>query len=188
MSFNLTRCRHGRSLVVIQGASTYFLSEFIHGCGRTDTGSSVAKAITPDGRKVLFGSNADNLVSGETNGLYDVFVKDLTSTGVQQLSGVVISDKASAKVTLDLAQRYRAELLDYRSKLGATTSRISTFVNTLQSSTINYKAASSRITDADIAEEAAKSIASGIRQQVASSLLAQANQSPQIGLQLLRNA
>jgi flagellin-like hook-associated protein FlgL len=156
--------------------------------GTEAVGSSYVQAISADGRYAVFQSNAANIVSGDTNGVFDSFVRDLTRTGVQQLSGVVISDKASAKITLDLAQRYRAELLDYRSKIGATTSRISTFVNTLQSSTINYKAASSRITDADIAEEAAKSIASGIRQQVASSLLGQANQAPQIGLQLLRNA
>jgi flagellin len=144
--------------------------------------------MSADGRTIVFASSATNLVEGDSNGVADIILRDLSRVGVQQLSGVVISNKQSAKVTLDLAQRYRAELLDYRSKLGATTSRISTFVNTLQSSTINYKAASSRITDADIAEEAAKSIASGIRQQVASSLLAQANQAPQIGLQLLRNA
>ena len=150
-------------------------------------GMSEFTALSADGRIAAFWSLATNLVEGDTNGQRDVFLRDLTKTGVQTLSGVVVSNKASAKVTLDLAQRYRAELLDYRSKLGATTSRISTFVNTLQSSTINYKAASSRITDADIAEEAAKSIASGIRQQVASSLLGQANQA-QIGLQLLRNA
>ena len=150
--------------------------------------ASTGAALSADGRVALFSSTAANLITGDTNGVEDVFIRDLTRTGVQQLSGIVVANKASAKITLDLAQRYRAELLDYRSKLGATTSRISTFVNTLQSSTINYKAASSRITDADIAEEAAKSIASGIRQQVASSLLGQANQAPQIGLQLLRNA
>jgi flagellin-like hook-associated protein FlgL len=156
--------------------------------GQEGNSLSYEGVVTPDGRYAAFISFASNLVDGDTNGAGDIFVRDLTKTGVQTLSGVVVSDKASAKVTLDLAQRYRAELLDYRSKLGATTSRISTFVNTLQSSTINYKAASSRIIDADIAEEAAKSIASGIRQQVASSLLGQANQAPQIGLQLLRNA
>jgi flagellin-like hook-associated protein FlgL len=156
--------------------------------GNFEDDEAVVTAISADGRFAVFNSDATNMVADDTNGFTDVFLRDLTKTGVQTLSGVVVSNKASAKVTLDLAQRYRAELLDYRSKLGATTSRISTFVNTLQSSTINYKAASSRISDADVAEEAAKSIASGIRQQVASSLLGQANQAPQIGLQLLRNA
>ena len=149
---------------------------------------STGPSISGDGRLVAFSSDATTLEVGDLNARTDIFLRDLTVVGVQQLAGVVVSNKSSAKLTLDLAQKYRAELLDYRSKLGATTSRITTFVNTLQSSTINYKAASSRITDADIAEEAAKSIAAGIRQQVAASLLGQANQAPQIGLQLLRNA
>jgi flagellin-like hook-associated protein FlgL len=156
--------------------------------GEEGDNHSFGVRLSADGRLAAFDSRATNFVTDDTNNARDVFLRDLTRTGVQILAGVVVSNKASAKVTLDLAQRYRAELLDYRSKLGATTSRISTFVNTLQSSTINYKAASSRISDADVAEEAAKSIASGIRQQVASSLLGQANQAPQIGLQLLRNA
>ena len=86
-------------------------------------------SIPTDGRYAAFSSSATNLVLGDPNGLVDVFLCDLTRTGVQALSGVVISNKVSAKITLDLVQRYRAELLDYRAKLGATTSRISTFVN-----------------------------------------------------------
>ena len=150
--------------------------------------SEVLQSNSADGLYVSFWSTSATLVSGDTNAAADGFIRDLSRVGVQQLAGIVVSNQASAKATLDLVQRYRTELLDYRFKLGATTSRISTLVNTLQSSTINYKAASSRITDADIAEEAAKSVAAGIRQQVATSLLGQANLAPQIGLQLLRNA
>jgi flagellin len=127
-------------------------------------------------------------VSGDTNGWADIFTRDLTKAGIQVLAGMVVNNKASAKTTLELSRRYEAELHDYRSKLGATTSRIGSFVNTLQSSTINYKAASSRITDADVAEESAKLVANSIRQQVATALLGQANQEPRIGLALLENA
>jgi flagellin-like hook-associated protein FlgL len=151
-------------------------------------GSSTVTAISADGRIAAFYSSATNLVAGDTNVQADSFLRDLTKTGVQTLSGVVLSNKVSAKITLDLVQKYRAELLDYRAKIGASTSRIGTFINTLQSSTINYKAASSRITDADIAEESSKSIAARITQQVATSLLGQANQAPQIALSLLRGA
>ena len=156
--------------------------------GEEGNSLSYGAILSADGRKVVFRSTASNLVSGDTNTQDDTFIRDLTRTGVQQLSGIVVSNKVSAKITLDLVQKYRAELLDYRSKIGASTSRISTFVNTLQSSTINYKAASSRITDADIAEESSKSIAARIRQEVATSLLGQANQAPQIALSLLRGA
>jgi hypothetical protein len=40
-------------------------------------GSSVAGAISPDGRYVPFISGATNLVPGDTNGTTDVFVRDL---------------------------------------------------------------------------------------------------------------
>lgn len=41
-------------------------------------------AFTPDGTKVLFASEADNLVPGDTNGQMDIFVKDL-ATGETKL-------------------------------------------------------------------------------------------------------
>jgi flagellin len=114
--------------------------------------------------------------------------RDLTETGVNQMSGMVVSNRISAGVTLNLIGRYREDLLEYRAALGATTSRISTFVNTLQATNINTIAADSRISDADIAQDAASASAAQIRQQVAASLLGQANQAPRIALQLLLNS
>jgi flagellin len=112
----------------------------------------------------------------------------MSTIGIQQLSGVVVSNRASSQITLSLSQRYATELQDYRSKLGATTSRIQTFINTLHSSVLNYQAASSQITDVDVADAVANQVAGTIRQQVASALLAQANQAPAISLKLLIGA
>ena len=44
-------------------------------------GSSESAIVTPDGRVVAFNSQASNLVTGDTNGRSDVFVRDLT-TGI----------------------------------------------------------------------------------------------------------
>jgi flagellin len=104
------------------------------------------------------------------------------------MSGMVVSNRVSAGVTLNLVQKYRDELIKYRSDIGAATSRISTFMNTASSANINYKTAESRITDADIASEAANSVRNTILQQTAASLLGQANLEPQIALRLLQNA
>ncbi|HEY7926601.1 MAG TPA: hypothetical protein VIG86_04170 [Candidatus Dormibacteraeota bacterium] len=41
--------------------------------------ASVAVAVTPDGRYVLFNSSASNLVAGDTNGKSDVFVRNVVS-------------------------------------------------------------------------------------------------------------
>jgi flagellin-like hook-associated protein FlgL len=159
----------------------------IDSAGNEADGASGAGPISADGRFVAILSEATNLVEGDTNGEFDSFVRDLTRTGVQTMSGMVVSNRASAGVTLNLVQRYRDELTSYRSNLGATTSRIAAFTSTLQSARINTLAADSRIADADIAQDAARAVAATIRQQVAASLLGQANLEPQIGLRLLQN-
>lgn len=160
----------------------------IDSAGNQGTSASYAAVLSADGRFVAFYSDASNLVAGDTNTATDSFLRDLTRTGVQMLAGIVISDQVSAKITLSSIQNIRAELLDARSKLGASTSRIRSFINTLESTRLNYQAASSRIIDADIADEMSRSISAGIRQQVGAALLAQANQAPQVALALLKNA
>ncbi len=49
-------------------------------------GSSASGSITPDGTKVVFSSNATNLVAGDTNGSDDVFVKDLSTGAITLVS------------------------------------------------------------------------------------------------------
>ncbi len=40
---------------------------------------SYSPVFSPDGTKIAFASNAANLVAGDTNGTYDIFVKDLNT-------------------------------------------------------------------------------------------------------------
>jgi hypothetical protein len=47
---------------------------------------SYASAISADGRYVVFESEADNLVAGDTNGALDIFVKDLLTGGIERVS------------------------------------------------------------------------------------------------------
>jgi Tol biopolymer transport system component len=55
--------------------------------GTCANGASSASVITPDGRYVAFTSAASNLVADDTNGIADVFVRDLVS-GVTTLVSV----------------------------------------------------------------------------------------------------
>ena len=48
----------------------------VSSAGEQGNSSSYAPDITADGRYVAFMSTASNLVSGDTNGKYDVFVHD----------------------------------------------------------------------------------------------------------------
>lgn len=62
--------------------------------GLTGNGASDSAVMTPDGRYVAFVSAASNLVAGDTNGIRDVFVRDvvtgtttLVSVGAQMSQG-----------------------------------------------------------------------------------------------------
>lgn len=57
-------------------------------------GPSRNTAISHDGRYVAFASFADNLVAGDTNAAYDVFVKDLATGAIERVS--VSSDGTQA--------------------------------------------------------------------------------------------
>ena len=47
---------------------------------------SITASISADGRYVAFYSNASNLVAGDTNGTYDVFVKDLQTGAITRVN------------------------------------------------------------------------------------------------------
>jgi flagellin-like hook-associated protein FlgL len=143
-------------------------------------------AISADGRYVAFDSSASNLVTGDTNGQRDAFLKDLTKTGVNQLSGLIVSNRVSAGVTLTLTARAREELTAYRASLGTSLTRINSFVNTLSGATINLQEAAARIKEADVAEEASRLMAARMRQEVAANLLRQTNLQPSLALLLLK--
>ena len=50
--------------------------------GAQSNGDSFSGSLSSDGRYVAFSSNATNLVAGDTNGKFDIFVRDLTAGGV----------------------------------------------------------------------------------------------------------
>jgi TolB protein len=54
--------------------------------GQQANSSSVGPAISADGRFVAFSSYASNLVAGDTNGTYDVFVRDLVAQVTRRVS------------------------------------------------------------------------------------------------------
>jgi Tol biopolymer transport system component len=77
------------------GSSDIFIKDLVTGTiTRVSTDSSGAQAngnswdakFSPDGTKIVFYSDASNLVPGDTNGAQDVFLKDLTTGAVTRVS------------------------------------------------------------------------------------------------------
>lgn len=105
--------------------------------------------------------------------------------GVAPLLEFSLKTLADARQALPIFKRKREQLAAQRGEIGANQARIEVATNVLTVASENFKAAESRIRDADIASEAANLTRLNILQQAASSILAQANQQPALALQLL---
>ena len=67
--------------------------------GTSANGVSQGSAMTPDGRFVVFGSAATNLVAGDTNGIADIFVRDLQAGTTTLVSAGAINSSNSPPET-----------------------------------------------------------------------------------------
>jgi len=99
-------------------------------------------------------------------------------------SGIETQTEAKSALTL-LSQRL-ADSSQALGRIGAAQSRLTTASALLAVSRENFLAANSQIEDVDVANETAQYVASQIQQQVAVSVLAQANSQPQFLLNILK--
>nr|AFK73938.1 flagellin protein FliC6 [Candidatus Magnetococcus massalia]CRH07699.1 Flagellin [Candidatus Magnetococcus massalia] len=109
---------------------------------------------------------------------------DATDIGVNAVSLTnSIGDLAMAAITtIDTAID---SVSDLRSKLGAYQNRFEAVISNLDNVSERTTQSKSRIMDADIAQETANLTRNAILQQAGTSILAQANQQPQLALSLL---
>jgi len=120
--------------------------------------------------------------SGET---VDVEIKamDLTTLGLASIDFSTQSGADSALATLNTAMD---TVSASRATLGGVQSRLNTTVDSLTSQVTNLTDARSRIEDADFSEESTNLAKNQILSQASTAMLAQANQSQQGVLSLLR--
>jgi flagellin-like hook-associated protein FlgL len=107
------------------------------------------------------------------------------STYLRPITGLSVSSRSNALMALTDVERYAGQLSSLRSAIGSSLSRFASAGSTVQVRVENTRAAESRITDADVAQESAELVRTGILQQAASAVLAQTNQQPSLALQLL---
>ncbi|MBF0123902.1 MAG: flagellin FliC [Magnetococcales bacterium] len=97
----------------------------------------------------------------------------------------LITDVANAQGALSKIDNALNSVADLRANLGAVQNRFESVVANLANIVESTTASRARITDADIAYETANLTRNTILQQAGTAVLAQANQQPQIALQLL---
>ena len=145
---------------------------------------------TTVGGQVSFASSASfNVTSSIANAAGSIFnnatanaanVSTLQSINTLDITSVDGSSKAIEAVDGALMQ-----IDNMRGDLGAVQNRFESTIANLQNISENISAARSRILDADIAQETSKMTSQNILQQAGVSILAQANQAPQLALSLL---
>jgi flagellin len=121
---------------------------------------------------------------------------DATTTGFTALNSALAAfntasstNSATAANSQDLitaVDTALAQISASRANLGAVQNRLGHAINNLQVTSENLAASQSRITDVDVAAETANMTSAQVRAQAGVSVLAQANQIPQMALKLLQ--
>ncbi|KQR43452.1 flagellin [Microbacterium sp. Leaf161] len=114
-----------------------------------------------------------------------VTLTDFSGLGAT-IGALTVDSAANALTTIAAVDAQITNVSTARAGLGAVQNRFESTINSLQVSAENLAAAKSRIADTDMAAEMVKYTASNILQQAGTAMLAQANQSGQGVLQLLR--
>ena len=148
----------------------------------TSTKFNVKQLITSSVRSEQFQVGINNTSDdriGISFGGIDLKTAMGTSTSVSGSAG-------NARAALDNLDTALSRVSQARSRFGAMMNRFETTISNIQSIRLNLAAANSRIRDVDVADEAATQSKNQVLTQAGTSVLSQANQTPQAALSLLK--
>lgn len=145
--------------------------------------ATVSKSTNGTGDGIIIRSN-----DGGTIDLTDPSGSGVFNGGATVVSGTGLdfSSTSAAQASLTAIDTQIKYVSTARAELGATQNRLESAVQTINVSKENLTASNSRIRDTDMAEEMVKFTRNNILSQAGTAMLAQANQSNQGVLQLLR--
>ncbi|MEV7631601.1 flagellin [Microbacterium sp. NPDC089318] len=134
------------------------------------------------------GTNVSNVISVDLTDLSTALtgVVTLETTGADLTATITVDTQANAALAIEAIDTAITNISTSRAELGAKQNRFESAINSLNVSTENLSAAESRIRETDMASEMVKFTAKNILSQAGTAMLAQANQSTQGVLQLLR--
>lgn len=135
---------------------------------------------------VTLNSNSNFTIKGDTSDFGNISAQEYTTDLSKAVSLIDLSSQSGAEDALKSLDAAIEQVNTVRANLGAIQNRLTTTIANLQSTMENLSAANSRILDADFAMETAQFTKSQVINQAATAMLAQANQLPQLALQLLR--
>lgn len=137
------------------------------------------------GGDVIIGSDAATLAA--RNAAFAKIGISETGGSTEALgSGLNLTTRNGANAALLRIDAALENIASQRSQIGAVQNRLTSAITNLGTSVVNQSAARSQILDTDFASETANLTKAQILQQASSSILAQANQTPQVALSLLK--
>tara|TARA_B100000929_G_scaffold291147_1_gene288382 strand:+ start:3402 stop:4238 length:837 start_codon:yes stop_codon:yes gene_type:complete len=153
----------------------------------------VAEATTFNGTNLLDSAGTLNIQVGAniTVGVDSLTINTVDATASQlgsaalKLDDISVASFTSAQSAIGAIDSALQSIDDNRATLGATINRFESVLENLTTDVTNLSEARSRIQDADYAEEVSNLTRAQILQQAGTSMLAQANQTPQSVLSLL---
>jgi flagellin len=150
----------------------------------------VANGTEYNGQKLLDGSTQATLTFQV--GIRNVAANDRISVNTVSASatalgvnGLSLASAGSAQAALSTIDAAIQEVAQNRATLGAAGNRFNTVSSTIRTASENLSAGNSRIRDVDVAEETSAMSRAQILVQAGVSVLAQANQLPQMAMKLL---
>ena len=172
----------GGALAVAQVGDTVTIT--LSSVSAANTGALIGAAISGALGDVYVDTSGAGEVTVDSAGTLSMnggFDEILTTT----VDGVSVSTRDGALGAIKSVDQALADVDTIRGGLGAVQNRFESTIANLQNVSENLSAARSRILDADIAQETSNMTKQNILQQAGVSILAQANQAPQLALSLL---
>jgi len=170
----------GRNITVTATAAGYTSA----GLGASAATTTTTSALS------LASSGSAGITLGGTAGLaavnMSVTAVAATATAGAGVSSLDLSTMSGSQTALATLDRAINTITDSRASMGAYQNRLTAAISNLETSSINLKASRGRIMDTDYAKESTALAKSQIISQAATAMLAQANQSQQGVLALLR--
>lgn len=143
-----------------------------------------------NGLNILNGDQAAGIefqigVGTSANDRLTVSIATSSSAALGLTAASALSTVTSTDTAISLLDAAINQVSTRRSTLGAMQNRLAVTVSNLDTYTTNLSAANSRIVDVDVARETSELTKRQVLTQAGASMLAQANQAPQIALSLI---
>jgi len=177
---------NGKAVSVELGGTAANLTGFTASAGSTTVPTTAAAATTTS--TITLSTNGDRgiVVGGSTGATSTGQKVGFNASVLSSSGGVDLSTAAGSIAALTVLDKAINTVTDSRASMGAYQNRLTASIANLEVTSMNLQASRSRILDTDYAKETTNLAKSQIIQQAATAMLAQANQSAQSVLSLLK--